>query len=73
MANEEDGIYTGASTDGLIQTNTRRHLMLDLTDSDQGYSGTFNVVVNASDLKWKSLYHPDCLGNRIDFGTATLP
>jgi protocatechuate 3,4-dioxygenase beta subunit len=48
MANEEDGIYTGASTDGLIQTNTGRHLMLELTDTGQGYSGTFNVVVNAS-------------------------
>jgi protocatechuate 3,4-dioxygenase beta subunit len=42
MANEEDGIYTGASTDGLIQTNTGRHLMLELTDTGQGYSGTFN-------------------------------
>jgi len=50
MTNEEDGIYTGPSTDGLIQSNTGQHLMLNLTQGQdgQGYTGTFNVVVNAN-------------------------
>jgi protocatechuate 3,4-dioxygenase beta subunit len=48
MANEADGIYAGGSTDGLIQSNTGQHLMLNLTKQDEGYSGTFNVVVNAA-------------------------
>jgi hypothetical protein len=50
MTNEEDGIYTGPSTDGLIQSNTGQHLMLNLTQGQdgQGYIGTFNVVVNAN-------------------------
>jgi protocatechuate 3,4-dioxygenase beta subunit len=52
ITNEEDGIYTGASTDGLIQSNTGEHLMLNMTRDDeeegQGYLGTFNVVVNAN-------------------------
>ena len=47
MVNEEDGIYTGGSTDGLIQSNTGQHLMLDLTEQE-GYHGTFNVVVDAA-------------------------
>jgi protocatechuate 3,4-dioxygenase beta subunit len=50
MTNEEDGIYTGASTDGLIQANAGQHLMLNMTQEqeDQGYLGTFNVVVDAN-------------------------
>jgi protocatechuate 3,4-dioxygenase beta subunit len=50
MINEQDGIYTGASTDGLIQSNAGQHLMLNMTQEqeDQGYLGTFNVVVNAN-------------------------
>ena len=50
MTNEEDGIYAGPSTDGLIQSNTGQHLMLNLTQGQdgQGYVGTFNVVVNAN-------------------------
>jgi hypothetical protein len=53
MTNEEDGIFTGASTDGLIQSNAGQHLMLNLTQAqeDQGYIGTFNVVVNANQTK----------------------
>jgi protocatechuate 3,4-dioxygenase beta subunit len=48
MTNEQDGIYTGPSTDKLIQSNTGQHLMLNLTkDKQQGYVGTFNIVVNA--------------------------
>jgi len=43
ITNEEDGIYTGASTDGAIQSNTGQHLMLDLTKDGQGYTGTFNI------------------------------
>ena len=47
MANEADGIYTGASTDGLIQSNTGEHLMLNLAEQGEGYLGTFNVVADA--------------------------
>jgi protocatechuate 3,4-dioxygenase beta subunit len=46
ITNYEDGIFTGASTDGLVQSNAGEHLMLDLSgDSEQGYTGTFNIVV----------------------------
>ena len=52
MTNEEDGIYKGASTDGLIQTNTGEHLMLILTeDNKQGYIGTFNIVLNSGQAR----------------------
>jgi protocatechuate 3,4-dioxygenase beta subunit len=52
MTNEEDAIYTGASTDGLIQSNAGQHLMLNMTrdQEDQGYSGASNVVVNAKQI-----------------------
>jgi protocatechuate 3,4-dioxygenase beta subunit len=53
MTNEEDGIYTGPSTDGLIPSNAGEHLMLNMTHDDeegQGYIGTFNVVVNANQI-----------------------
>lgn len=48
MTNEEDSIYTGASSDGLIQNNAGQHLMLNVKEDDQGYVGTFNVGVNAT-------------------------
>jgi hypothetical protein len=48
MTNEEDFIYTGPSSDGLIQNNTGQHLMLDVKEGEQGYVGTFNVGVNAT-------------------------
>jgi protocatechuate 3,4-dioxygenase beta subunit len=49
MPNEEDGIYTGPSTDGLVQTNAGSHLMLNLTQVHQGkYIGAFNIGVNAT-------------------------
>jgi protocatechuate 3,4-dioxygenase beta subunit len=48
MVNEQDGIFTGGSTDGLIQSNTGQHLMLDFTELVEGYHGTFNVVVDAA-------------------------
>jgi protocatechuate 3,4-dioxygenase beta subunit len=48
ITNEQDGIYTGASTDGLVKSNTGEHLMLDLTKEGQFYSGTFNIVLNSS-------------------------
>jgi protocatechuate 3,4-dioxygenase beta subunit len=52
MTNEEDGIYKGASTDGLIQSNTGEHLMLNLTeDNKQGYIGTFNIVLNSGQAR----------------------
>jgi protocatechuate 3,4-dioxygenase beta subunit len=48
LTNEEDGIYKGASTDGLVQSNTGEHLMLNLTKDDEqsSYLGTFNIVLN---------------------------
>jgi protocatechuate 3,4-dioxygenase beta subunit len=48
MTNEEDFIYSGPSSDGLIQTNTGQHLMLKLNEDEQGYTGTFNIGVNAN-------------------------
>jgi protocatechuate 3,4-dioxygenase beta subunit len=48
ITNEEDGIYTGPSMDGLVQTNSGEHLMLNLTKDRQGYIGTFNILVNAN-------------------------
>ncbi len=47
MTNEQDGIYTGPSTDKLVQSNAGQHLMLNLTKDKQGYVGTFNIIVNA--------------------------
>jgi protocatechuate 3,4-dioxygenase beta subunit len=51
ITNQEDMIFIGPSSDGLIQSNTGEHLMLNMTRDDeegQGYIGTFNVVVNAN-------------------------
>lgn len=46
MTNEQDFIFNGPSTDGLLKKNTGNHLMLDISKSDGGYSGTFNVGLN---------------------------
>lgn len=47
MPNEEDGIYAGPSSDGLVQSNAGENLLLDLTvDQQGGYVGTFNIGVN---------------------------
>jgi protocatechuate 3,4-dioxygenase beta subunit len=49
LTNEEDFIYTGPSTDGLFKTNSGQHLMLKLNGNEQqGYTGTFNIGVNAT-------------------------
>lgn len=45
LTNNEDLIYTGPSADGMLQSNTGSHLMLELTKDEQGYLGTFNVSV----------------------------
>jgi protocatechuate 3,4-dioxygenase beta subunit len=48
LTNEEDFIYIGPSSDGLVKTNTGQHLMLKLNEDDkQGYIGTFNIGLNA--------------------------
>jgi len=47
MTNEQDGIYTGASTDHLVQSNTGKHLMLNLTKEGQSYIGSFNIMLNS--------------------------
>ena len=51
LTNEEDFIYTGPSNDGLLSNNTGKHLMLNLNDEGQGYLGTFNIGVNATQLQ----------------------
>src|SRR5918999_892279 len=48
ITNEEDFIYAGPSTDGLVKNNTGNHLMLNLTQSDMGYNGTFTIGLNAT-------------------------
>jgi protocatechuate 3,4-dioxygenase beta subunit len=48
MTNEEDFIYTGPSSDGLVQMNTGEHLMLKLDGDELGYTGTFNIGLNAN-------------------------
>ncbi len=48
MTNEEDFIFTGPSTDGLVKNNTGNQLMLNLTKSDPGYNGNFNIGLNAT-------------------------
>jgi protocatechuate 3,4-dioxygenase beta subunit len=49
VTNEEDMIYRGASSDGLVQSNTGERLMLNLTkdDDEQSYLGTLNIVLNS--------------------------
>jgi protocatechuate 3,4-dioxygenase beta subunit len=53
MTNEQDGIYAGPSTDGLVQSNTGKHLMVNLSKEgqQQSYFGTFNIVLNATQQK----------------------
>jgi protocatechuate 3,4-dioxygenase beta subunit len=53
ITNEEDSIYEGPSTDGMLQAKTGKHLMLELVEDGQGYTGTFNIVLNASQAKAK--------------------
>ena len=48
LINEEDMIFRGPSADGLVEANSGEHLMLNLTKDTQGYTGTFNIVVNAN-------------------------
>src|SRR5919112_660256 len=43
VRNNQDGIFNGASTDGLVQSNAGEHLMFNLTPQDQGYLGTFDI------------------------------
>jgi protocatechuate 3,4-dioxygenase beta subunit len=45
--NEQDMIYTGGSTDGLIQKNSGEQLMVNFTKQGASYLGTFNIVLNA--------------------------
>jgi protocatechuate 3,4-dioxygenase beta subunit len=47
MTNEQDGIYAGASIDGLVHSNSGKYLMLNLTKDGQSYLGTFNIVLNS--------------------------
>jgi hypothetical protein len=39
IANEQDGIYAGGSTDRLVQSNTGERLVLNVTGDEQDYSG----------------------------------
>ena len=47
IKNMGDGIYAGASTDGLVQSSTGKHLMLSVVKKGQDYVGSFNVGVEA--------------------------
>src|SRR5919112_5019024 len=49
VTNEEDMIYKGASSDGLVQSNTGERLTLNMTkdDDEQSYHGTSNIVLNS--------------------------
>ncbi len=44
--NEEDMIYTGASTDGLVRTNSGNWLVMNVTKDGSTYLGTFNIVLD---------------------------
>jgi len=44
----QDMIYTGASADGLIQSNSGEQLMVNLTKQKDSYLGTFNIVLNSN-------------------------
>jgi protocatechuate 3,4-dioxygenase beta subunit len=44
--NEEDMIYSGTSTDGLIQKNSGEQLMVNITKQGKSYLGTFDIVLN---------------------------
>ncbi len=48
LTNEDDVIYMGPSTDGLVQSSSGKRLMLNLTEDEQGYIGTFDIVVDAN-------------------------
>ena len=49
MTNEQDFIYAGPSTDGLVQSDSGKHLMVNLTkEGQQSYLGMFNIVLNAT-------------------------
>jgi protocatechuate 3,4-dioxygenase beta subunit len=51
LINEEDMIFRGPSTDGLVEVNSGEHLMLNLTKDTQGYTGTFNIAIKANQSK----------------------
>ena len=53
ITNEEDFIYEGPSTDGMLHAKTGGHLMLEIVEDRQGYAGTFNIVLNASQAQPK--------------------
>jgi hypothetical protein len=44
LTNERDFIYAGPSTDGLVQNNTGKQLMLNLKDDKDGYVGTSQAI-----------------------------
>lgn len=46
LTNEQDMIYSGPSTDGLVKSDTGRHLMLNLVKDKQGYVGTFDIILD---------------------------
>ncbi|HYA82049.1 MAG TPA: hypothetical protein VEH06_01180 [Candidatus Bathyarchaeia archaeon] len=50
-SNEEDGIYTGPSTDGLMQRNSGEELMVHLIKEGHSFLGTFNIVLHSGQPK----------------------
>lgn len=44
--NEQDVIYAGPSTDGLVRNNSGKDLVMDVTKDGSKYLGTFNIFLN---------------------------
>jgi protocatechuate 3,4-dioxygenase beta subunit len=51
QTSNEDGIYTGPSTDGLMQRNNGEELMVHLIKEGHSFLGTFNIVLISSQPK----------------------
>jgi protocatechuate 3,4-dioxygenase beta subunit len=45
--NEEDIVYSRGSADGLVQGDSGERLIVNLTQDESTYVGTFNIVLNA--------------------------
>lgn len=65
VRNIQEGIFNGASTDGLVQSNAGEHLILNLTQQDLGYLGTFNIGLKLNQraiecIRWLTLFIFSC-------------
>ncbi len=46
-ANEQDVVYSSGSVDGLVDTNSGEHLIMNLTKHGSRYFGETNIILNA--------------------------